>query len=400
MLKLIKISNTLDLIARHFIQEIKSIFSDKGAILILMGAMIIYPIVYSIGYYNEVLTQIKIGVVDLDRSELSRKYTRMLDATQDIDVTLKPCSLLEAESHFMHNQIEGVIVIPKGFEGDIMKNAPTNVAVYADASYFLKYKNVYMAASVVNSYFNANVSMVRYIVEGKSFNQAKAAIDPLPVYQHVLYNPSLGYASYLMPGLILIILQQTLLIGIGILGGSFSESKASPFLSVGLNRRREVIPYLIGKSGAYIMVSMINIIFGVVLVHHWFGYPDKASLLQILMLLLPFIVAVTFLGIGIATLFKHRESAIVFMVFLSPIVLFLSGLSWPSQAMPGWIVLLSKIIPSTTVVPAYLRLRTMGVDFVNIKSDVVFLYSQAAIYVILTVAYFLIRIKYARKKMN
>jgi len=384
--------NWLELMAMHCTKELKAIFTDRGALLILIGAMIIYPVIYSIGYYNEVMTGLKIGVVDQDHSEMSRKYIRMLNSTKDLDVTHEPFSLIEAEDLFLHNTIEGVIVIPRNFQSDIMKSQPTNVAVYADASYFLKYRNAYMSSAMVNSYFNAGVGITRYMIEGKTFNQAKIAIDPLPVQRNILYNPSGGYASYLMPGLILIIMQQTLLIGIGILGGSFSESKASPFILPEEERKREILPFIIGKTGTYIFISLINIIFGALLISHWFSYPDKANVLDILMLLFPFVVSVTFLGIGLSTLFKHRESAMVFMVFLSPIALFLSGISWPLSSIPDILVYLSKLMPSSTAVPAYLRLRIMGVSFANVGHDVLLLYGQAALYAILTIVYFYYRI--------
>lgn len=384
--------NRIELIAIHFIKEIKAIFSDRGALLILIGAMIIYPVVYSIGYYNEILKDIEIGVVDLDHSEISRKYSRMLDATQELNITHKPLSLLEAEDLFMHNKIEGVIAIPKGFQSDIMKSQPTNVAVYADASYFLKYKNTYMAASVVNSYFGGGVSVTKYMIEGNSFEQAKTAADPLPVHRHILYNPSSGYASYIMPGIILIIMQQTLLIGIGILGGSFSESKKSSFVLPKENRQKEILPYLTGKTGAYLAVSLINIIFDSIMIHDWFSYPDKARIIDILVLIFPYVLSVIMLGICISTLFKHREASIVFMVFLSPIALFLSGLSWPISSIPEWIVGLSKLIPSTTIMPTYLRLRTMGVGISEIKHEIIFLYVQALIYSGLTIAYLYARV--------
>lgn len=378
----------LELVAKHFVNELKAIFTDKGALLILIGAMLIYPIVYSIGYYRETMSDMPVGVVDLDHSEMSRKYISMIDASMELQVTCEPLSLMEAESVFMHYGIGGVVVIPKGFQSDLMSATSTNVAVYADASYFLKYRNTYMAVALVNSYFSGGISVVRYMAEGKSFEQAKIANDPLPVYRHVLYNPASGYASFIMPGLILIIIQQTLLIGIGVLGGSFSESKASPFLLPKEERKKEILPYLTGKSGAYILISLMNISYGVIMIQNWCAYPNKANIVEVLMLLFPFLIAVIFLGIGLATLFKHRESAIIFMVFLSPIALFMSGLSWPSSAMPQWLVGLSKLMPSTTVVPAYLRMRTMGVGIAGVKREILVLYGQAALYVGLTIVYF------------
>jgi ABC-2 type transport system permease protein len=385
--------NSIELTALHMKKELKAIFSDSGALLILVGALIIYPLIYSMGYYNEILTDLPIGVVDLDQSVLSRKYSSMLDASKEVAVTIKPHSLKEAEQLFMSNKITGAILIPEGFQEDILKGKQTNVAVYADGSYFLKYKTQFTAASYVNAYFSGGISIKQYMVEGKSFKQASICNNPLDVQTHILYIPASSYGSFIMPGLIILIIQQTLLIGIGIMGGSFSESKKSSFVLPGNKRMKEVLPLIFGKAGAYLSISLLNIGLAVVLVHDWFNYPDKANMIDVLMLLFPFLVATIFLGIGISTLFKHRESSIVFMMFLSPIALFMSGVSWPVSAMPDWLVGLSKIFPGTKAIPAYLRLRTMGTGLSGVKSELLYLYAQAAIYVSLTIIYFFLRVK-------
>jgi len=291
----------------------------------------------------------------------------------------------------MNNKISGVVLIPKGFQKDILSGKQTNVAVYADGSYLLKYKTLYSSANAVNAGFGSGIAVKHYLSEVKSLQQAQTAVHPLNVQTHVLYNPSGAYGSFVMPGLIIIIIQQTLLIGIGIMGGTFSESKVSPFFLSGRKRSREIIPLLSGRVGAYLLISVFNICFALVLVHHWFNYPDKSNIAELMMLLFPFLLAVIFLGIGISTLFKHRESAIVFMMFLSPIALFASGISWPVSAMPEWLNGLSKVLPGTTVVPAYLRLRTMGVGITYVKPEILKLYIQAGSYAVLTIAYIFIR---------
>ncbi len=392
--------NGFELMTLHFKNELKAIFSDRGAVLILIGALILYPIIYSLAYANEVLTDLPLAVVDQDQSPLSRKYTGMLDASGEVEVSCKPLDLKRAEDLLMNNKISGALLIPNGFERDVLSGKQTNVAVYADGSYLLKYKTVYTAVSVVNGYFGGGVSVKRYVAEGKSLSQAKIAASPLDVQTHTLYNPSGSYGSFIMPGLILIIIQQTLLIGIGITGGTFSESKASPFVLQGQNCYHEIIPLLFGRVGAYLLISAFNMTVSLILVHDWFNYPDKGSLLAMIMLLFPFLLAVIFFGIGLSTFFKHRESAIVFMMFLSPIALFLTGISWPVSAMPAWLVGLSKILPGTTAVPAYLRIRTMGVGISVLKPDVLTLYLQAGSYAAITIAYIFIRMYAVQNKQK
>lgn len=392
--------SSLELIAIHFKNELKAIFKDRGALLILVGAMLIYPIVYSVGYFNETLTDLPIAVVDLDQTVASRKYTGMLDASAELMVSCKPLNLKEAEQLFMSNSITGVLLIPKGFQKNVLSGKQANVAIYADGSYFLKYKTQYQAAAYVNAYFSGGIAVKHYLAEGQTFEQAQISNSPLQAQTHVLYNPSSAYGSFVMPGLIIIIIQQTLLIGIGILGGSFSESKASPFVLAGESRAKEVLPLLLGRVGAFLTISVFNICFAVILVHSWFNYPNKANMLDVFMLLFPFLLAVIFLGIALSTLFKHRESAIVFMMFISPIALFLSGISWPVSAMPEWIVWLGKILPGSTVVPAYLRLRIMGVGLYEVREELFFLYRQAGFYAVFTLSYFFIRVYLNKRKQQ
>jgi ABC-2 type transport system permease protein len=386
------------LIGSHFSKELRMILSDSGAILILIMAMIIYPVIYSIGYVNEVSTDLSVAVVDLDRTEESQNYKIMLDGTPEMNVDYELNSLKEAEDLFMHNKIRGVVLIEKGFQENIQKGLTAHVGVYADASYFLNYRNEFMAVTFVNAYYGSKINIVNYMAEGKSLQEATVCNNPLEIQTHILYNPASGYGTFIMPGMILIILQQTLLIGIGVLGGSFSESKESPFYMKGKERVREILPYLIGKSGAYIAVSFLNIGLAVVMIHSWFDYPDKANFAHVMMLLIPYLIAIIFLGVGLSTLFKHRESAIVFMVFLSPIALFFSGLSWPVSAMPEWLAWISKVMPSTNAIPAYLRLRTMGVSIFDVKEELLFLYKQAGIYTGMTLIYFYIRVLFFEKK--
>lgn len=390
--------NRFELMALHFRNELCDIFSDKGALLILIGAMIIYPLVYSVGYSKEVLTELSFAVVDLDQSNASRKYISMLDATNELQITHKLNSLKEAEDLCQKNIIKGVLLIPNDFEKEILTGKQTNVALYADGSYFLKYKTEVLATNTVNTYFNAGISIKRYMIDGQSFSQAKVAASPISVQTQILYNPASAYGSFVMPGLILVVLQQTLLIGIGILGGSFSASKMTPFLLPEEKRNKEIFPFLMGKAGAYLLISLFNVAFAVILVHHWLNFPDKNNITDILMLLFPFLVATVFLGIALSTLFRHRESAIVFMVFLSPIALFFSGISWPVSAMPDWIVSMSKILPGTTAVPAYLRLRTMGVGISEVRHEMIFLYLLAVLYAAITFGYFYLRVYTDRNK--
>jgi len=372
----------------YFIGELKLIFSDSGAVLFFMLAMVIYPMLYISGYGKEVVRELPVAVVDLDHSSLSRQYSRMVDASEQVTVSDKPGSVKEAEQLFFDGKVKGVILIPNNFEKDIYSSKQTNVTVYSDASFFLLYKQVYTGASFANGTFAAGVEIKRMLAEGKPIAQALDQQDPVKLDVYSLYNPSGGYASFVMPGVILIVMQQTLLIGIGVLGGTIREKKI--FMKMNGKARHHLgsVRLVFGKASAYYLVYFLNALFTFIIFHHWFLLPDRANMLLIFTLFVPYILAVSFFGLAVSMLFKERVHAVLFLVFLSPMMVFMSGISWPSSALPVAVSWFAHIFPSTTVVPAYLKLRVCGAGFEAVRSEFIFLLVQAFVYfIIATFAY-------------
>ena len=114
-------------IAGLYVDEIKLIFSDSGAILFFIVAMFVYSLLYTIGYEKETVRDLPVAIVDLDHSSLSRQFSRMADATEQLQVSCKPGSLKEAEQLFFDGKIKGVLLIPENFEKDILSGRRTNV---------------------------------------------------------------------------------------------------------------------------------------------------------------------------------------------------------------------------------------------------------------------------------
>lgn len=377
-----------------FINELREIFKDAGVLLILVFAVIAYPIVYSIAYKNNVLTEIPVAIVDLDQTKSSRTLAKMINQTAQLDVNYKALSLNNAEKLFWEGKVNGIIVLPKDFEKDIYKGEQTDIVAYCDASYFLIYKETLNATLQASGTFSAGIEIRRNMSSGATLQQAIEQQAPLKAQFYNLYNPAGAYGYFVMPGLILVILQQTLLVGIGMIGGAGREKNNKKFVAPGVMLRNGVVSVITGKSLAYFLISIVNAIIALIWIHNWFSFPDKGSLFHVFLLMIPFILSTIFLGLTISLLFKKREMSIIFLVFLSPIVLFLTGLSWPSSSMPVLLTKIANIFPSTNMIPAYLRIRTMGVQLSDVKTELLFLIGQMLVYFILAC----ISYKYLAKK--
>ena len=363
--------------------ELKTIFRDKGALLILFLAVFAYPLVYSIAYKNNVVRDIPITIVDLDNTAASRQLIRMVGATKELAVAQEVGSLNEAKQLFWDGDSKGVILIPEGFEKNLLKGFQTSLSVYCDASYFLIYKETLGGTIQASGTLSAGVEIKRLMAAGSGEEQAMQLRDPIPAKFYTLYNPAGSYGSYVMPGMILIILQQTLLIGIGMIGGAGKERRNNQEFKPGERVRQGMFSVILGKGLAYFLIYIPNVVFTLIYLSKWFDFPDKGSFTNVCILLIPYLFSVIFLGLMISMLFRRREHSIMALVFFSPIVLFLSGLSWPETSIPHLLNQLAHFFPSTSMIPAYLRIRTMGVPISAVTPELLFLLIQMIVYFIL-----------------
>jgi len=366
-----------------FVDELKTIFKDQGAMLILLLAVFAYPLVYSVAYKNNVVRNIPVSIVDMDNTSTSRQVIRMIDATKEISVAQKVNSLNDAKKLFWDGDSKGIILVPSGFEKDLLSGHQSSVSVYCDASYFLIYKETLSGTIQAAGTASAGVEIKRLLATGESEKQAIQQRDPMPAKFYNLYNPAGSYGSYVMPGMILIILQQTLLVGIGMIGGAGKERRNNQEVRPGIRVRQGMFSVVFGKGLAYFSIYLVNITFTLVYLSKWFGFPDKGNFADVLILLVPFLFSVIFLGLLVSMLFHRREHSIMTLVFVSPIVLFLSGLSWPENSIPKFLYQIAHIFPSTSMIPAYLRIRTMGVSINDVRPELIFLVVQMVVYFLL-----------------
>ena len=382
MKKILKyIANWIKELGEIWSSELKRIFSDGGVLLMFFGATLIYPLIYGICYNPEVLKNIPLAVIDFDKSQTSAKTIQMIDATEQVEVRTNALSMAEAKKDFYDKKVNGIVVIPENFEKDIIKGKQTSIIIYADASYMLCYKQTLQGVTSVIQSKNENIKLRKLQNEGATYSQAAKLSNPVKFTSEALYNPTSGYGSYLMPVLLIIIIQQSLLIGIGMLAGSNKERGAHSFLKPLISLKGGVARLIAGKTLAYITIYLPVSIIMLYLIPIWFGFPNTASILNTILFVLPFLVAVCFFGLLLSSIFRSREQSIMVLLFTSVPLILISGFSWPKEAFPWGFEYISKIFPSTHAARAYVKLAVMGVPFTVIKHELYSLIPLAILFV-------------------
>jgi len=370
-------------IFQTWIAEYRKIFTDSGVLLIFFGAIAIYPFFYSLPYLPEVFRDIPVAVVDCDHSPMSRKLIRMLDAHENLAVVLLPQNLEEAKKAIFKRDVSGVIVIPADFERQLLRRERPAVSLYSDASYFLTYRQITMGCTQVVRTFSAGIEILRLQAEGYTPNQAMAVRAPVQGVTYPLFNSAGGYATFLVQLTLVVLLQQTLLIGIGLLAGTDRQKKEAGIIEGQRLFETGPLGNILGKCGAYFSIYFMHAFYLFLIVPHIFNFPLRGNPLAVLAFMTPFLLATGFLGIALSGWFKSREAAIIVIAFTSIPVIMISGFSWPAQAMPAWLYRMSMVLPSTSGINGFLTIGLMGGTLGDAVPESAILWGLTAVYFLL-----------------
>lgn len=350
------------------------IFKDPGIILIMMLAIFIYSILYSFAYKNEVLLNVPIAVVDNSKSSMSRKLISDLDATPNINVSYVSPSMDDARELFFSRDINGIVYIPEDYEKNLLSGGNTILGLYVDASNFLMYRQVFEQAAKVLLTNGAEVEYVRLISSGVAPGQAKTFIQPVAYQNNNLFNPYLGYGTFLMPAILIMIIQQTLIIGIGMIGGTWREFGTYRKLIPLGEKRLSTMPIVLGKSTAYLSIYAVTVPIILGFIFPLFGFAQPGRAIDMIVFMFPYLLSIIFLGIALSTLFRHRENSIMFLLWTSIPMLLLTGASIPKEGIPTWMYVFGKIFPSSTGVEGFLRIHTMGATIMDVSREFTWLW--------------------------
>lgn len=360
--------------------EFRSIFTDEGAMLILVFALLIYATVYSLAYGAQVLRNVPIGVIDESRTPTSRSLVASFDAGPNTYVAYNPPDMEEARRLFFDRKIYGIVYIPENYERKLLGGEQAVVPIYVDASYFLMYRQVFQEIVTSIGQTGAMVEFQRLIAKGADIPQAKATSQPVIYQSHNLFNPYLGYGTFVMPAIIMVIIQQTMLIGIGMIGGTWREFGLYRKLCPPGRRRMASLPIVLGRGVVYAAIYAVTSTYILALHYRLFHYPINGTTGAVLLFVGVYMAACIALSIAVSTLFRYRENSLLLLLWTSIPLLMLSGVSYPREGIPDWLYALGQVFPSSHGVNGFIRIQSMGATIGEVFSEIKAL-------IILTVVY-------------
>jgi ABC-2 type transport system permease protein len=362
-------------VAGAFVAEWRRVLSDSGVFALFMLAPVIYAVFYPQPYLGQIVRNIPIAVVDQDNSELGRGLIQALGAHGNISVALRATNFREAEDAIFARRAFAILGIPPDTEKNVLKGVTARLPIYADSTYFILYnRSLQGLLESVQAY--ATDALTRGAKpEGATAQAAERLSQPVDLIQVPLFNPTASYSSYVVPAAFVLILHQTLLMGAATLGGAAFEQSGA----VG-RRRRASGAAILGQGLAHWTLYVPALLLYFVVMPRVYGFSTLGSFWAIAALSIPFVLATSFLGQALGLLFRHRETAVLLAVASSLPQFFLVGVSWPTEALPGFLQQARQFVPSVNAIDGMVRINQMGASLAEIRPDWLRLWGLTLLY--------------------
>ena len=362
--------------------EIQRVLSDRGVLGLIVLAPLVYGALYPQPYLGQVLRGIPIAVVDQDRTELSRDFVQALDSDEALKVAMRADTLANAQAALDRHDVFAIVAIPKDTERYVLRGQQARIAAYVDAAYFLLYSRTLQGISESAAAASAEISKRGARSEGSLVYAAMArSASPIDFLSQPLFNPTGGYASYVVPAAFILILQQTLLLGVASLGG------ATYAFGGAASRRLRFGPRAIfGQGLAHLCLALPGLALYLIVLPRVYGFSTLGRLEDLILMAVPFVLSVSFLAQFVSAWFRRRETAILLFIAVSLPLFFQVGVSWPVEALPDFIRAASRIFPSTSAIDGFVRINQMGASIMEVRRDWTTLWILTVVYGLLATA--------------
>ena len=364
--------------ARVWLHEMRDMFKDEGALLFVILLPLAYPLLYSWIYNNEVVREVPVAVVDNSHSQTSREFVRHVDASPDVRVAAWSNNLEEASRLVARQEVYGIILLPEDFDRQLGRMQQAHVSVYCNMGLMLTYKAIFQTCSAVAADMNSHIQIA--LSGNPTTREDQLTTHPMQVSDVPIFNNTGGYGNFILPGVLVLIIQQVMLLGIGIAYGTSYEKRRFSRLTPMYERRFGLARIMIGRTMGFFVLFLLIAAWVLLAVPRMFHFVQMLHFSDFLLFVVPYLLACVFFATTFSFFIRQRENVMLLVVFTSVPFLFMSGVSWPKSNIPEVWQWVSWLFPSTFGIQGFIKMNTMGGVFGDIIPEIKGLWIQTVIY--------------------
>ena len=364
--------------AKVWLHEMREMFKDEGALLFVILLPLAYPMLYSWIYNNEVVREVPVAVVDNSHSQTSREFVRHVDASPDVQVAAYCKNLDEASRLVGKQDVYGIILLPEDFERQLGRMQQAHVSVYCNMGLMLTYKAIFQTCTAVAADMNSHIQIA---LSGNYTNRDdQLTTRPMDVRDVPIFNNTGGYGNFILPAVLVLIIQQVMLLGIGIVYGTSYEKGQFTRLTPMYERRLGLTRIMVGRTMGFFVLFLLISTWVLLAVPRMFHFVQILHAKDFALFVVPYLLACIFFAITFSYIIRQRENVMLLVVFTSVPFLFMSGISWPKSNIPELWQYFSWAFPSTFGIQGFVKMNTLGAVFGDITPEIKGLWMQTIVY--------------------
>lgn len=360
-------------IIRFLLQkEFLQIFRNKAMLPIIFVIPVVQLLVLSFAATYE-LKEAKFALIDRDQSIASRELVSKLQATGYFILQSEFTSEDEAKIQIDKGEVSFIIEIPRDFQRSLSNNKATSIQLVIDAVDG-------SVANLINSYVN---SIVRDYSTTKDTNINVArlqninqfSIKQISTQAINWYNPNLDYITYMVPGILVILVS---MIGLFLSGMNIVRER-----EIGTIEQLNVTPiskfqFMVGKLVPFWVIGMFDLLLGLALARFGFQIPFLGSLTTILIIAGIYLVLIQVLGLFISTITNTQQQAMFIAWFIMVVFILMGGLFTPIESMPMWAQKLTLANPIAYFIKIMRMVLLKGAGWKEVYGMVLIISAMAA----------------------
>jgi ABC-2 type transport system permease protein len=366
-------------------KEIHHIFRDRSTLILVLftptALLLLMAYALTVDIKN-----IPLGVLDYDRSKLSRTFVQQITAGEDLVLYAQVNSYDEIEDLLIHGKIKAALLIDPTFSKDLiaLKGVPLQIIIDGtepESGGFAVDHIAWRAEEFINQALADQIQTMGIPLE---------TLQPIDLRVRTWYNPSLKPRVDLIPGLISMVLGFPALSVALTLAHEREHGTLEQLMATPISRGE----LLLGKMIPYIIVGLINVIAIPIIAIIWFKIPFNGNPILFFVLSAIFLFALLAMGIIVGVFMRTQAAALAvsFLVVFFP-GFFLTGIFFPIASMPEVMRLESLGLPGT-----HYAIITRGIFLTGIGLEV--LWPYAVMLVGLGIAFTGVAALFFRKKLG
>jgi ABC-2 type transport system permease protein len=324
-------------------REFSLFYQNKVLLILFLGAPVLYGVLIGSVYQKGKVTDLPIVVVDEDQSPLSRQLIDMFNENEVIYVSDVLPDVAQSSELAMQREATVVVHIPRNFSADVNFNRPTELTLFVNASNTLTSNYAMMAVNVCAGTMKAGIQIKAQEKKGVPAYVASQQYEPFKTTIVKQNIRSGNYLYFMLPGVLLTVLQQVMMLGLAL---SFaSEFEKGTFQEL-VRRSSNVFVLILTKITPYLLMSGLIYVL-------YYGYslyyrmPITIEGMAFFWASILFLLAVCFIGVLVSIAIPNQLKATEILMVIATPSFMLSGFTWPLSQMPGWVVTLANMIPLT-----------------------------------------------------